>query len=317
MRRAAYVAAVSFVLQKCHSAIITPAAMIPTTVPFVVDAHLALPGVDVKVLTFAQRDPFTAVFESTRHTLCMSLTPQVTYSSGAYLDADGSPGTWLQFGDVNYGPIGTRMRVTAPGVACYRAVYCSFDAAVFAETTGLDGHWSRKQLMAAIDVRAPTIKRDLYRVVQEISEAGFGRERLIGITARLALAEVVRYLHDEQHWPVTTQRSALATWQLRRIRDYVEGMVDRHPTVDELARICGIGRRQLMRAYKATTGRTIGEYVAEVRMTKARSLLAETSLSQKEIAYRLGFAGPSSFCAAFGKAAGMTPKQFRNRHRSG
>jgi AraC family transcriptional regulator len=56
-------------------------------------------------------------------------------------------------------------------------------------------------------------------------------------------------------------------------------------------------------------------YVAEVRMTKARSLLAETSLSQKEIAYRLGFAGPSSFCAALGKAAGMTPNRYRRTHR--
>lgn len=80
----------------------------------------------------------------------------MTYSSGAYRDADGSPGTWLQFGDVNYGPIGTRMLVTAPGVA-YRAVYWSFDADSFAETTGLDGHWSREHLMATVDVRAPTI----------------------------------------------------------------------------------------------------------------------------------------------------------------
>ena len=82
-----------------------------------------------------------------------------------------------------------------------------------------------------------------------------------------------------------------------------------------MARLCEIGPGYLARAFKATAGRTIGDYVGEVRMTKARSLLADTDLPLKEIAYRLGFAGPSSFCAAFGKAVGTTPKQFRLRHR--
>ena len=102
---------------------------------------------------------------------------------------------------------------------------------------------------------------------------------------------------------------------MRRITNYVEGMIDHFPAIDELARICEIGRRHLTRAFKATTGRTIGEYVTEVRMTKAKSLLADTDLSQKEIAYRLGFSGPSSFCVAFGKVEGMTPKQFRSEHK--
>ena len=43
----------------------------------------------------------------------------------------------------------------------------------------------------------------------------------------------------------------------------------------------------------------------------ARELLANPRLTNKEVAYRLGFAHPPSFFRAFTKATGLTPEQFR------
>ncbi len=286
-----------------------------TSLPHTIDARLSVPGIDVEVQTFRHPKRFEGVFETRVHTLSMSLTPQIQYSRCCYVDADGRSGPWAEVGDITFSPQGTRLKVVAPGGAeSYRGIYCSFSSAIFEQTTGLHGDWSAEQLAATFNVKAPPIKRDIYRILKEVSEAGFGRENLVQAAAQLVLVELARYLRQASS-PTQPARSLLAVWQMRRITDYVESMVDHCPAIDELARLCEIGPRHLSRAFKASTGRTIGEYVTEVRLIKAKSLLADTDLSQKEIAYRLGYSGASSFCTAFGKAVGATPKQFRSGHK--
>jgi AraC family transcriptional regulator len=70
--------------------------------------------------------------------------------------------------------------------------------------------------------------------------------------------------------------------------------------------------RQLTRGFRANRGRSIGDHVAQCRLDNAKRLLA-TNESVKSIAYSLGFASPSSFCFAFRRATGETPRQFRQR----
>ncbi len=283
-------------------------------IPHTVDAGISVPGVDVEVMTYRQPESFEGVFEVGAHTLSLALTPQVAYSKSCYLDADGRQELWVQAGDITFAPQGTRRLVFAPGgTESYRGIYCSFDSSTFEQTTGIRGEWSAQQLAVTHDVRAPIIKRDLYRILKEVSEFGYGREKLIEGIAQVVMVELARYLRQAS-LPEQPVCASLADWQMRRISDYVEGMIDHCPAVDELARLCEIGPRHLARAFKASSGRTIGEYVREVRMIKAKSLLADTDLQQKEIAYRLGFSCPSSFCAVFGKAVGMTPNQYRAQH---
>ena len=287
--------------------------MFPDEISYKIETSLSAPGVSVAVYRFCQPEPFERLFEAPSHTLSMSLTPQVYYSQAAFISAGKEPESWSEFGDVTFAPRGSLMMVRAPGgIESYRGLYCIFDDEKFAQTTGLGDFWSDQQLAAGLDIQSPAIKRDLYRILKEVSEASYRCESMVEAVAQAVMVELARYMRRSPSASTTASRVALARWQMRRITEYVEGMIDSSPTIDELAHVCEIGRRQLTRAFKATTGRTIGEYVAEVRMTKAKSLLTETSLSQKEIAFRLGFSGPSSFCATFGKTVGITPKQFRS-----
>ncbi len=290
--------------------------MISTALSYTVDARLSVPGVDVEVQTYRQPDAFECIFEIGTHTLSMSLTPRVSYSRCCYLDGEGLPGPWVEAGDITFSPRGTRMMVLGcgGGTEVYRRIRCAFAPPLFEQTTRLGAAWSAEQLAAGLSVEAPMIKRDLFRMLKEVSESAFGREKTVEATAQILLVDLARYLHRGSP-AKRPARMALAAWQLRRITDYVEGMIDHCPSVDQLARLCEFSPRHLARAFKASTGRTVGEYVREVRMMKAKSLLADTVLSQKEIAYRLGFSGPSSFCVVFGKAVGMTPKQFRDQHK--
>ncbi len=287
--------------------------MISTDLSYTVDACFSLPGLDVEVQTYHHPEPFKGVFEARTYTLSLSLTPWISYSRCCYLDADGQPGPWINAGDIIFSPLGTKMMVSGSGGReSYRRLRCSFSPALFENTTGFDGKLSGKQLAASLNVQAPTIKRDLYRMVSEVSESRLGREKVLDATGQMVMVDMARYL-CQVSMSAQPLRTSLAGWQMRRITDYVEGMIDHCPSVDQLARLCEIGPGHLARLFKVSTGRTVGDYVREVRMIKARSLLTDTRLSIKEIAHRLGFSTPSSFCVAFGKATGMTPKQFRIR----
>lgn len=62
---------------------------------------------------------------------------------------------------------------------------------------------------------------------------------------------------------------------------------------------------------KRMTGKTASQIIQQHLITSAKSLLRQTSLSVKEIAYRMHFTEPTHFNAFFRKNIGLTPQQFR------
>jgi AraC-like DNA-binding protein len=53
------------------------------------------------------------------------------------------------------------------------------------------------------------------------------------------------------------------------------------------------------------------EYLQKKRLGEAATLLSDSVLSITEIGYRCGFESPSYFTNQFGKAMGMSPRQYR------
>jgi AraC-like DNA-binding protein len=110
----------------------------------------------------------------------------------------------------------------------------------------------------------------------------------------------------------------LAAWQLDRVRKLVEGSPrGKSPTIPDLAALCGISPRQLTRSFKASIGVTIHNYIREVRLERAKTLLASSGLSLKEISAEAGFAGASHFAAEFRHAVGCPPSEYRAQMRGG
>jgi LacI family transcriptional regulator len=83
---------------------------------------------------------------------------------------------------------------------------------------------------------------------------------------------------------------------------------------DVLDRVAA-ARTSLEQRFKQTIGRTIFQEILRVRLQHARRLLAETDWKIATIAERCGFASASYFTTAFGKALGVSPSEYRRRHR--
>ncbi|MGV0743349.1 helix-turn-helix transcriptional regulator [Mycolicibacterium sp. XJ870] len=60
------------------------------------------------------------------------------------------------------------------------------------------------------------------------------------------------------------------------------------------------------------TGRTVGEWIAERRMSRARELLADTDLPVADIALQVGMVDPGYFSRQFRKTHGASPREWRH-----
>ncbi len=82
------------------------------------------------------------------------------------------------------------------------------------------------------------------------------------------------------------------------------------PTLSELAALCHVSVRQLMRSFRAAHGVAIGAYIARRRIEAAKELLLGGD-SIQVISAKMNFGSPSAFAYAFRRATGLTPKEYR------
>jgi ABC-type sugar transport system substrate-binding protein/DNA-binding response OmpR family regulator/two-component sensor histidine kinase len=82
-------------------------------------------------------------------------------------------------------------------------------------------------------------------------------------------------------------------------------------SVENLAENLTISRVQLYRKVKAIMGISISDYIGNMRLEKAKTMLENSSLTVSEIAYANGFSSPNYFSTAFKNKYGISPAAFR------
>ena len=80
---------------------------------------------------------------------------------------------------------------------------------------------------------------------------------------------------------------------------------------EEIAEKINMSYSWFRRIFKEYTGFAPAQYIQELKIQKGKELLTNTSLSVKEIAFKMGFENSEYFFTAFKKKTGMTPIQYR------
>ncbi len=104
---------------------------------------------------------------------------------------------------------------------------------------------------------------------------------------------------------------------LSRALAYIAENSNRSISVAEVAKYCFISKRQLGRIMLDKTGQSTKKIIMEYRHKRAKQLLADTSLSSKEIGLMLGFNDPSNFAKTFKEIEGCTPEYYRKHYTLG
>jgi AraC family transcriptional regulator len=168
--------------------------------------------------------------------------------------------------------------------------------------------WTEARLKQSLNITNPTVRNLLFRMSEEIRTPSLGSDVLIDLIFAETIIELARYcLGSEER----RDKGGLAPWRMRLIKERLAEPGVR-VSLSELATLCNMSPRQLTRAFRTSNGCSIGDYIAQDRIDKAKRLL-KTDQNVKSIVHALGFNSPSHFYVAFHRATGETPLQYRQR----
>lgn len=85
-------------------------------------------------------------------------------------------------------------------------------------------------------------------------------------------------------------------------------------SVDIIAEEVGISRVHLHRKMKELTGQTPHDFIRNLRLKRAATLLASQSMNVNEVMYACGFSSSTSFSTIFKRIYGMTPRDYIKEH---
>lgn len=97
-----------------------------------------------------------------------------------------------------------------------------------------------------------------------------------------------------------------------RIKEYINKNFLHDIRLEELASVAFMSKSSFCRFFKLHTGKTVSEYILEIRLGHAIRQLLNTSESINTICNDSGFNNVSNFNRVFKKKKGMSPSQFRD-----
>ncbi len=98
-----------------------------------------------------------------------------------------------------------------------------------------------------------------------------------------------------------------------RVVRYLQQNLHEPCTLEAVAKVANLSPQSFCRFFKAHMGKTLVQYVNELRIGQACRLLLETDLPITEVAIECGFSNLSNFNRHFRKLKGMPPRELR-RH---
>ena len=99
--------------------------------------------------------------------------------------------------------------------------------------------------------------------------------------------------------------------RVRKVQEYINAHYSEEIRLEDCAAMVGMSPSAFSRFFKQHTGRTLMDYIIDIRLGNAARLLVDTSEGISEISFACGFNNLSNFNRAFKARRGYTPRDFR------
>ena len=158
------------------------------------------------------------------------------------------------------------------------------------------------------DHTVSTLFRDIFKEYQ-YQNAGFD------YAVKGKIYELIVYLIRNYAAETLTGRQLFAheksLERMRIVLQYIEENLAKQINTATLAKLLHMSQYHFCRLFREATGRSVVQYVNEMRIDKACRILKETNLNITEAGLTVGFSDSNYFSRTFKKYCGITPSGYR------
>ena len=186
------------------------------------------------------------------------------------------------------------------------------DTAAYCEIAIPDRALGVTTLIPRVKYRDPAV----HHVVEKIHQVADRDDAIAGLL-RDSLVESLRLLITDTYTVVAPARTEYRRGTLDEatcatIVEYLEGGLDSAITLEVLAGLARMSVGNFVKAFKATFHTTPHQYLLDLRIDRAKTLLLTSSATITEISIRVGFSTPNHFATAFKQRVGVSPRGYRD-----
>ena len=187
-------------------------------------------------------------------------------------------------------------------------------------TLYLDPRWLDRELRAQFEEAPDSAQLSFAATLAEDPRLAIATARAfeamhhdeLRIVRQTALDHLLANLTSHLRWRTLISPDPRLPLVAQRARDYLHSHLHQDIGLDDLAQATGVDRFRLSRAFKAAFGLAPHAYLIQLRLTRARHLLARGE-APVSVAAALGFADQSHLGRWFQRAYRMTPADYRRR----
>jgi AraC-like DNA-binding protein len=156
----------------------------------------------------------------------------------------------------------------------------------------------------------PSMTVEMHMILKEIisySKKGI-LQKLFVEAKTIKLLLLIFEQFDEKDTVDETPKTSLM------IKKFIDENYHRNIKAEDIGRLIGINQNKIRKEFKAHYHRTVSDYMAELRMLKAKKLITDKEIMIKEIAIECGYEYVQNFTRAFKKKFGISPEKLRMGH---
>lgn len=143
-----------------------------------------------------------------------------------------------------------------------------------------------------------------------ITEKYCGRDVAIQISKQI---EVDIDRETQAPFTIFTAQKEHEDEPIKKVQEYIESNIDKKISVEQLAGLALISKRNFERRFKKATANTPVEYLQRVKIEAARRSLETGRENINEVMYAVGYSDSKAFRTVFKKITGLSPLDYRRK----
>ena len=102
--------------------------------------------------------------------------------------------------------------------------------------------------------------------------------------------------------------------RVARVKDYISAHYIEDIRLEQMSKLANMSPTAFSRYFKLRTGKTLAEYIVDVRLGHASRMLIDTNEPVSQICFSCGFNTLTNFNRLFKKRKGFSPTEFREKY---